>query len=119
MQDLVRFPALAQCRQKVAHDRRGQKCDDHAACVDVAHQKVELRRVADEPVQDGMHFSGRGADDIRVERSPLPGQEGVGLQARIDSVLGLVCPELRPDGRNCPSEEVRSALPQTRTHGIA
>ena len=67
-----------------------KQCKDmigHAASVDMVHQRIELRCVSDQSVKNEWRLARRGADHFRVERSVLPGQEGIDFQARVDSVL--------------------------------
>ena len=65
---------VAQARHKVQAEKVEQREDliGHAAGVDVVHPRVELRRVADEPVQNERRFAGRGSDDLRVDRTYAP-----------------------------------------------
>ena len=59
----------------------------HAAGVDMVHQRIELGCVSDQSIKHEWRLTGRGADHFRVERSVLPGQEGMDFQARVDPVL--------------------------------
>lgn len=68
---------------------QGEDVVGHPAGVDMVHERVELGRVANESVEHEGGFARRRPDHIGVKRPVAPREEGVDLQARVGTVLGV------------------------------